>query len=297
MHPPDRHDQVGRRHPRERARSEEALRPDLEAHAGQPDGGGPAGADHGDDPRPRRAGGAARDGAGHRLRRIHEGLYGGARRRSRRLRRRQAPAADHGGRGREKGRRRLQGRDLRKRAPAGRQRRRPRPAAFHAAPAALHRGHARQGDGGVGDWPPLDLRVDPVDHRGPRICAQGGQPAVPRGSGTARDGLLGQLLPALRQLRLHRGAGGGARRGFRRRPRLQGRARPVLARLLRRHRRNERASHHRGSGKDQRGPRAASLPRSWRRHRSAPVPQLRGGPSFDADRPIRRRVHRVLELS
>ena len=43
--------------------------------------------------------------------------------------------------------------------------------------------------------------------------------------------------------------------------RLQGRAGAVLARFLRRHRRNRGTAHHRGAGKDQRGAGAASVSR------------------------------------
>ncbi len=50
---------------------------------------------------------------------------------------------------------------------------------------------------------------------------------------------------------------------------------PILARLLRCPRRDQRAAHHRGAGQDQRGAGAASLPAHRRRQRSAPVPQLR----------------------
>ena len=120
-------------------------------------------------------------------------------------------------RSREAGRGRWQGH------PVG-QWRRSGPAAFHPASPALHRGHAGQADGGTGHWAALHLRLDHRHDPGPRLCPEGQGPAVPRGQGTAGDGLPRQLLPPLSRIRLHRQSRGRAGRRVGRRKALQGRA-------------------------------------------------------------------------
>ena len=179
-----------------------ALRADLEARAGQPDGLGAARADH------RRAGRRHRPDT--RLRATGQvvlfpgflALYEEGRddaedeeaRRLPRLREGDAPA-------KKSGRRR---------------------AAFHPAAAALFRGEPGQEDGGARHRPPLDLRRDPADAEGPRLCPAREEPLHPGGERPAADRLPRALLRALRLLRFHRPSRGRARRHFRR-PRRNGR--------------------------------------------------------------------------
>ena len=101
-------------------------------------------------------------------------------------------------------------------------------AAFHPAAPALHRGHAGQADGGAGHRAALHLRPRSSTRSRPRLCPEGQRPAVPRGQGTAGDGLPRQLLPPLSRIRLHRQSRGRAGRRVGRRKALQGRARTLL---------------------------------------------------------------------
>ena len=276
VHPADRDDAGPRCAEGHRRRPAQALRPDLEADARQPDGGRPAGAHHGRHRLGGRAGRPACHRAGGALRRVHGGLHRGSGRRGGR-RRRGAPARADAGR-------------------CHRQEKRRARAAFHPAAAALHRGDAGQADGGARDRAPVDLCLDRHDDPGPGLCPQGQEPPDPGGQGTPRDGVPDQLLPQVRGLRLHRRPREPARRGQRGREGLPRRARPVLARLQGGDRRYRRTAHHRRSGHHQRGARAAHLPRQGGRHRSAPLPELRRGAAEPQDRALGRRLHRLLEL-
>ena len=72
----------------------------------------------------------------------------------------------------------------------------------------------------------------------------------------------------LRRVRLHRRARGEARPGLRRRARLEGAAARLLARLLRRARRDQGSAHHAGARQPERAARPAHLPGQGRRRRS-----------------------------
>ena len=170
-------------------------------------------------------------------------------------------------------------------------------AALHPAAAALHRGDAGQADGGARHRPALDLCLDRHHDPGPRLCPQGQEPPVPRGQGPPRHRLPRQLLPALRRIRLHLRPRGGTRRHHRGQARLEGRARPLLARLHRRAGGNGRPPHRRGPRQDQRGAGPAPVPAQARRLGPAPLPELRRGAAVDAHRALGRRLHRLLALS
>jgi DNA topoisomerase-1 len=91
-----------------------------------------------------------------------------------------------------------------------------RGAALHPAAAALHRGQPGQESRGVGDRPPLDLRVDPAGPAGPRLRAPRKTPLRRRGPGPRGHRLPGRILRALRPIQLHRRHGDPARRHLRR---------------------------------------------------------------------------------
>ena len=93
VHPADRHGPgAGPARP-PRARPAQALRPDLEAGAREPDGGRPLRAHHHRRAERRRRGGPARHRPDRHLRRLPQGLYGRPRRRGHRPLRRRARAA------------------------------------------------------------------------------------------------------------------------------------------------------------------------------------------------------------
>ena len=71
-------------------------------------------------------------------------------------------------------------------------------------------------DGGARHRPALHLCLDPLGAAGPQICAAGQAALHPGGPRPAGDRVPGQLLRALRRYRLHRRAGGKARRHLRR---------------------------------------------------------------------------------
>ena len=86
----------------------------------------------------------------------------------------------------------------------------------------------------------------------------------PRGQGPPGHRLPGELLQALRRVRLHRRSRGEARPHLRRQARLEGRAARLLARLHRRRRRDQRPARRRGARRAERAARAAHLPRRAR---------------------------------
>ena len=169
-------------------------------------------------------------------------------------------------------------------------------AALHPAAAALHRGHPRQAHGRTRHRPPLHLRLHRLDDPGARLRPQGAEPPDPRGQGPPRHRLPRELLHPLSRLQFHRRSRGGSRPGHHRRRELEGPARPLLDRLLRRPRRDHRAAHHRRAREDQRGARAPPLPGHPRGPRAAPLQGLRQRPAQLAHRALRRRLHRLLEL-
>ena len=75
-----------------------------------------------------------------------------------------------------------------------------------------------QAHGGARHRPPLHLRLDARRDRGPRLRAHRQEAAHPRGQRAARHRLPGELLQALRRVRLHRRPGGEARPHLQRRP-------------------------------------------------------------------------------
>ena len=122
------------------------------------------------------------------------------------------------------------------------------------------------------------------------------EPLLRRGERPAGDGVPRTLLREICQLRLHRRAGGRARRHLRRPRQLAGGARGLLAGLQAQDRRGDGAEAVRGDRGARQVPRALSVPGQGRRQRSAPLPELRQGPARAARRPLRR-VHRLLQLS
>ncbi len=145
--------------PRRLGRSCAALRADLEAGAGQPDGFGAAGADHRRTGRRHRPACAARDRPGRALPRLPRALRGRPRRR--------------GGRGQPPAAAPARRRYARQEEGHGR-------AAFHPAAAALFRGEPGQEDGGARHRPPFHLRGDAADAEGPRLCPAGEEPLLSR---------------------------------------------------------------------------------------------------------------------
>ena len=132
-----------------------ALRTDLAARDGEPDGIRRARAHDG---RHRRQGRCppprpARDRHRHQVRRL--------------------PHALSGRRGRSAGRRREQAPAANERRRAARQARDCLDPAFHRAAAALFRGFAGQAHGRARHRPALDLRVDPAGAERPQLCASG----------------------------------------------------------------------------------------------------------------------------
>ena len=176
--------------------------------------------------------------------------------------------------------------------------RRSGPAAFHPAAPALHRGHAGQADGGAGHRAALHLRLDHRHDPGPRLCPEGQGPAVPRGQGTAGDGLPRQLLPPLSRIRLHRQSRGPSwttcrpAKGITRTcsnasgrifsaavsETSELRITDVLEKI------NEVLEPH-------------LFPPTEDGQRPAPLPQLRQGSAVDAHRTFGRSVHRLFQLS
>ena len=87
-------------------------------------------------------------------------------------------------------------------------------AALHAAAAAFFRGDARQGARGEGHRPAVDLRGDPHDDPGTRLCREEGGPAPSNRAGRHGRRAAPQELPRHRELRLHGADGRAARQGF-----------------------------------------------------------------------------------
>ncbi len=259
----------------------EALRPDLEALDRLADGGGALRAHHRRHRLRRQGRRPARHRPGRDLRRLPQGLHRGPRRRRvRPLRRRgrRPPAPDR----QRRARRQAVG-DAR--------------AALHPAAAALHRGDARQAHGGARHRPALDLRLDRLDDPGARLRPQGQEPPLPRGQGPARHRLPVELLRALRRLRLHRRPRDRPRPRDDRRGGLEDAARQLLARLLRRARRDRGPAHLRGARQDQRGAGAPPLPEDAGGPRAPPLQGLRQRPPRAQDLAQRLGLHRLLELS
>ena len=169
-------------------------------------------------------------------------------------------------------------------------------AAFHPAAAALFRGEPGQAHGGARHRPALDLRRDPADAEGPRLCPAREEPLLPRGERAAADRLPRALLRTLRLLRFHRPSRGRARRDFGRADAMAAGARGLLARFQAEDRRGDGAEalgDHRRVG---RFPRALAVPGQRRRQRPAALPGLRRRPARPARRPLRR-LRRLLQLS
>ena len=131
----------------------------------------------------------------------------------------------------------------------------------------------------LGHRPPVDLRLDPADPQGPRICTGREGPLRARGKRPAGHRLPRALLREICQLRLYRRAGGRARRRFGRAARLAEIARRLLARFSaeggRGHRPEAVGDHRRA----RRVSRAVALPAARRRLGSAAVPALRQRPA------------------
>ena len=83
--------------------------------------------------------------------------------------------------------------------------------ALHRAAATLFGGFARQAHGGTGHRAAFDLRVDPAGAERSRLRAHRQEAARSGGQGARADGVPGELLRALRGIRLHGRAGGTAR--------------------------------------------------------------------------------------
>ena len=140
-----------------------ALRADLQARAGEPDGVGAAGADDGRADRRRRAGDAARDRPGRALPGLLA-LYEEGRDDTQDEEGARMPRASRG---------RCAGEDRRR-----------GDAALHPAAAALFRSEPGQAAGGARHRPAVDLRLDPPDAEGPRICPRSKRTAsFPRRAG------------------------------------------------------------------------------------------------------------------
>ena len=187
--PPDRsRPPAARRQTLSRCGPGQALRADLAAHGGEPDGIGRARAHHGRHHREGRRPTArtARHRHGREVRRLPRALPGRPRRRRRR--RGGAPAAAD-----ERGRKPRQARD----------RRHP---AFHRAAAALLRGLAGQAAGRARHRPAVDLRVDPAGAQGPQIRAARQAAALSGGPRPHRRRLPRELFRQIRRVRFHRRA-------------------------------------------------------------------------------------------
>ena len=270
-----------------RARPGPPLRADLEARRGEPDGIRRGRADHGRDrgAGPRRQGlRAARHRLGRAVRRLPQGST-----------RKAATTACTVARARRTTPRTTTAAACRRSPKATRlnDREHRGQAALHRAAAALHRGDAGQAHGGARHRPALHLRLHARRAAGPRLRAHRQEAADPRGQGPARHGLPGELLQALRRVRLHGRPRGEARPHLRRQARVEGRAARLLARLHGRRRRDQGPARRRRAGGAQRDPRPAHLPAQGRGRRSAPVPQLRRGAPEPQGRQVRR-LHRLL---
>ncbi len=213
-HPPDRcPPPAGSGGALSRQRPGAALRADLEADAGEPDGVGGPRPDRRRHRLSRPPGHAPRHRLGHRLRRLPQALPRGSRRRRPRRRgpgRRQGAPRPEGGRsaGAVEG--------------AGR-------AALHPATAALHRSEPGKAAGGARHRPAVDLCQHYLGAAGPQVRAPGEQAVRARGPRPAGYGVPDQLLRALLRLRLHCRDGGEARRRLRRADRLAGGPQRLLA--------------------------------------------------------------------
>ena len=210
----------------------QALRPDLQARDGEPDGRGQPRAHHGHAARPDRAARAARDRPGGEVPRLPRGLRG-------------RPRPEGRGRG---GRRPAAG-------DARRAMRRPSSASTptSTSPSRRRAFPRRAWSSGSRSSASAGLRLMPRRSRcckRPRLRADGEEPLLRRGFGPPADRVPRALLRALRRLRLHRRDGGRARRGLGRPRRVEGGARGVLARLQAQERRGDGAQalrSHRGA--------------------------------------------------
>ena len=151
--------------------------------------------------------------------------------------------------------------------------------AFHPAAAALFRSQPGQAARGARHRPAVDLCGDAADAQGPRICPRRQGALRPRGERPAGHRLPRALFRALRELRLHRRAGGRARRRVGRPRRLAGSARRLLARLQAQGRRGDGAEAVRDHRRARRIPRAVAVSRARGRHRPAAVPGVRQRPA------------------
>ena len=129
---------------------------------------------------------------------------------------------------------------------------------------ALHRAQPGRPARGARHRPPVDLRVDHADDPGPRVRLEEGQLAGALLHRVRRGQPAGAALRPARRLRLHRLAGGGARRDRRRHPAAGRLADRVLLR--------------------RRGPRQ-------RRHRRVRRPEADRRPAARGDRRPRRQLH------
>ena len=113
----------------------------------------------------------------------------------------------------------------------------------------------------------------------PRLRAARQEAARARGQGPRADRVPGELLRALRRIRLHRRPRRAARPDLQQRGRLEGGAARLLARLHRRGRRHQGTAHRAGDRRARRDAGAAPVPAEQGRQRSAQVPELRERPA------------------
>ncbi len=127
----------------------------------------------------------------------------------------------------------------------------------------VHRGQPHQDAGGEGDRAPLDVPVDHLDHRRPRVRLVQGLGPRPELARVRRDAAARGALPQARRLRLHRRDGERPRRDLPRRGRARGLADALLLRRRRpgqRRRRRRRAAPRRsGEGR----PPSSTASRAW----------------------------------
>ena len=264
VHPADRHD-AGRRDARaSRARPAQALRPDLEAHARQPDGGGAAErttveiAQRGRPGRPaRHRPGRAFDGF---LKVYTEGRDDAEPEAT--TTRTAPPAAD-------------------RRRRAGRQARRSRPSS--TSPSRRRATPRRRWSSAWRSSASAGPRPTPRSSRRSRTATTSRKDKnrlIPQDKGRLVTAFLDQLLPPLRRLRLHRRARGPSSTGS---PPATRTGRTLLAAFWRDFSaalgETDGPAHHRGARQDRRGAGAAPLPAARGRPEPRRLPGLRHRPA------------------
>ena len=277
--PPDRSRAQARRCRRlSRPRPAPALRADLEADAGEPDGIGAARAGHRRHRRRRRAAAPARDRLGRAVRRVSHALPGGPRRHRR----------DEEGEGARlpamhKGERLARGEVT--------------PSQHFTQPppryteASLVKKLEELGIGRPSTYASI-LQVL-QDRAYVRLEKRR---FVPEDRGPPRHRISDQLLRALRRVQFHRRSRKPARRRIRRTHRLEGIAAQFLARFLGRDRRHQGIDDQPGADGARRRSRAAFFPERRLRARPAALPGLRRRQAQPQARQVRR-IYRLLELS